>query len=204
MLKSHLDSCGLLCRLEIGDDVRIRSSRTLLDLLKLIAFQVGSEVSLNELATQVKLDVKTVGRYLDILGKALIIVRLGGFSRNLRNEVTSKAKYYFLDNGIRNAIIGQYNPLDSRNDIGALWENFLVAERLKKRSYNGIYGNIYFWRTYDGKEIDYVEERDGGLFGFECKWTKKKKDKPPKKWLASYPGSTFELVTSDNYLNFIG
>ena len=183
---------------------RIRSSRTLLDLLKLIAFQVGSEVSLNELATQVKLDVKTVGRYLDILEKAFVIVRLGGFSRNLRNEVTSKAKYYFLDNGIRNAIIGQYNLLDSRNDIGALWENFIVAERLKKRSYTGMYGNIYFWRTYDGKEIDYVEERDGGLFGFECKWTMKKKDKPPKKWLESYPGATFELVTPDSYLDFVG
>jgi predicted AAA+ superfamily ATPase len=183
---------------------RIRSSRTLLDLLKLIAFQVGSEVSLNELATQVKLDVKTVSRYLDILEKAFVIVRLGGFSRNLRNEVTSKAKYYFLDNGIRNAIIGQYNLLDSRNDIGALWENFIVAERLKKRSYTGIYGNIYFWRTYDGKEIDYVEERDGGLFGFECKWTMKKKDKPPKKWLESYPGATFELVTPDNYIEFVG
>ncbi len=183
---------------------RIRSSRTLLDLLKLIAFQVGSEVSLNELATQVKLDVKTVSRYLDILEKAFVIVRLGGFSRNLRNEVTSKAKYYFLDNGIRNAIIGQYNLLDSRNDIGALWENFIVAERLKKRSYTGIYGNIYFWRTYDGKEIDYVEERDGGLFGFECKWTTKKKDKPPKKWLESYPGATFELVTPDSYLEFVG
>ncbi|PKN71695.1 MAG: hypothetical protein CVU54_01340 [Deltaproteobacteria bacterium HGW-Deltaproteobacteria-12] len=183
---------------------RVRSSRTLLDLLKLIAFQVGSEVSLNELATQVKLDVKTVGRYLDILEKAFVILRLGGLSRNLRNEVTSKAKYYFLDNGIRNAVIGQYNLLDSRNDIGALWENFIVTERLKKRSYAGIYGNIYFWRTYDGKEIDYVEERDGGLFGFECKWTSKKKNKPPKKWLESYPGATFELVTTDNYLDFVG
>ncbi len=183
---------------------RIRSSRSLLDLVKLIAFQVGSEVSLNELATQVKLDVKTVGRYLDILEKAFVILRLGGLSRNLRNEVTSKAKYYFLDNGIRNAVIGQYNLLDSRNDIGALWENFIVTERLKKRSYAGIYGNIYFWRTYDGKEIDYVEERDGGLFGFECKWTMKKKDKPPKKWLESYPGATFELVTPDNYLDFVG
>jgi predicted AAA+ superfamily ATPase len=183
---------------------RVRSSRALMDLLKLIAFQVGSEVSLNELATQVKLDVKTVSRYLDILEKAFVIVRLGGFSRNLRNEVTSKAKYYFLDNGIRNAIIGQYNLLDSRNDIGALWENFIVAERLKKRSYTGIYGNIYFWRTYDGKEIDYVEERDGGLFGFECKWTTKKKDKPPKKWLESYPGATFELLTPDSYLDFVG
>ena len=183
---------------------RIRSSRTLVDILKLIAFQVGSEVSLNELATQVKLDVKTVGRYLDILEKAFVIVRVGGFSRNLRNEVTSKAKYYFLDNGVRNAVIGQYNLLDSRNDLGALWENFVVAERLKKRSYTGIYGTFHFWRTYDGKEIDYVEEREGGLFGFECKWSSKKQDKAPKKWLESYPEATFELVTPDNYLDFVG
>jgi hypothetical protein len=183
---------------------RIRSSRTLLDLLKLVAFQVGSEVSLSELATQVKLDVKTVGRYLDILEKAFVLIRVGGFSRNLRNEVTSKAKYYFLDNGVRNAVIGQYNLLDSRNDIGALWENFVVAERLKKRSYTGIYGTFHFWRTYDGKEIDYVEERDGGLFGFECKWSGGRRVKPPAKWLASYPEATFALVTPDNYLDFVG
>jgi len=183
---------------------RIRSSRTLVDLLKLIAFQVGREVSLNELATQVKLDVKTVGRYLDILEKAFVIVRVGGFSRNLRGEVTSKAKYYFLDNGVRNAVIGHYNLLDSRNDIGILWENFVVAERLKKRSYTGIYGTFHFWRTYDGKEIDYVEERDGGLFGFECKWSSKQQVKSPKKWQESYPGATFELVTPDNYLDFVG
>ncbi|MBI5558776.1 MAG: ATP-binding protein [Deltaproteobacteria bacterium] len=183
---------------------RIRSSRTLLDLLKLVAFQVGSEVSLNELATQVRLDVKTVGRYLDILEKAFVLIRVGGFSRNLRNEVTSKAKYYFLDNGVRNAVIGQYNLLDSRNDVGALWENFVVAERLKKRSYTGIYGTFHFWRTYDGKEIDYIEERDGGLFGFECKWQANQKIKPPLKWLESYPGATFELVTPDNYLDFVG
>lgn len=183
---------------------RIRSSRTLLDLLKLIAFQVGSEVSLNELATQVKLDVKTVGRYLDILEKNFVLLRVGGFSRNLRNEVTSKAKYYFLDNGVRNAVIGQYNLLDSRNDLGALWENFVVAERLKKRAYAGIYGTFHFWRTYDGKEIDYVEERDGGLFGFECKWSANRRIKPPRKWTDSYPDAKFEVVTPDNYLDFVG
>jgi len=158
---------------------RIRSSRTLLDLLKLIAFQVGNQVSLNELATQVKLDVKTVGRYLDILEKAFVIIRVGGFSRNMRNEVTSKAKYYFLDNGVRNAVVGQYNQLDSRNDVGALWENFVVSERLKKRSYEGIYGTFHFWRTYEGKEIDYVEERDGGLFGYECKWSPGRQERLP-------------------------
>jgi predicted AAA+ superfamily ATPase len=183
---------------------RIRSSRTLVDLLKLIAFQVGNEVSLNELATQVKLDVKTVGRYLDILEKGFVIIRVGGFSRNLRNEVTSKAKYYFLDNGVRNAVIGQYNLLDARNDVGTLWENFVVAERLKKRSYTWIYGTFHFWRTYDGQEIDYVEERDGGLFGFECKWSSNQRHKPPKKWRETYPEATFELVTPDNYLDFTG
>lgn len=182
----------------------IRSSRTLVDLLKLIAFQVGSEVSLNELATQVRLDVKTVGRYLDILEKGFVIFRVGGFSRNLRSEVTSKAKYYFLDNGIRNAVIGQYNLLDSRNDIGALWENFAVAERLKKRSYSGIYGTMHFWRTYDGQEVDYVEERDGGLFGFECKWSPKGRAAPPKKWRTTYPEAIFEQISPDHYLDFVG
>jgi predicted AAA+ superfamily ATPase len=182
---------------------RIRSSRTLLDLLKLIAFQVGNQVSLNELATQVKLDVKTVGRYLDILEKAFVIVRVGGFSRNMRNEVTSKAKYYFLDNGVRNAVIGQYNQIDSRNDVGALWENFVVSERLKKRSYGGIYGTFHFWRTYEGKEIDYVEERDGGLFGYECKWSPGRQERPPRQWLESYPGAAFEVVTPENYLAFV-
>lgn len=183
---------------------RIRSSRTLVDLLKLIAFQVGSEVSLNELATQVKLDIKTIGRYLDILEKAFVIIRVGGFSRNLRSEVTRKAKYYFLDNGVRNAVIGNYNLLDSRNDIGALWENFVITERFKKRSYTGIYGTFHFWRTYAGKEIDYVEERDGGLFGFECKWSSKQHVKPPKKWQESYPGAAFEQITPNNYLDFVG
>ena len=182
---------------------RIRSSRTLLNLLKLIAFQIGNQVSLNELATQVKLDVKTVGRYLDILEKAFVIIRVGGFSRNLRNEVTSKAKYYFLDNGVRNAVIGQYNQLDSRNDVGALWENFVVSERLKKRAYAGIYGTFHFWRTYEAKEIDYVEERDGGLFGYECKWSPGKRGKPPKQWLESYPAASFQVVTPENYLTFV-
>lgn len=183
---------------------RVRSSRTLLDLLKLIAFQIGNEVSLNELATQVKMDIKTVGRYLDILEKAFVIIRVGGFSRNLRKEVTGKAKYYFFDNGVRNAVIGQYNLLNSRNDVGALWENFVVTERLKKRAYTGIYGTYHFWRTYDGKEIDYVEERDGGLFGFECKWSLKKRERIPKKWLETYPDAGYSFITPDNYLDFVG
>ena len=182
---------------------RIRASRPMLDLLKLVAFQVGSEVSLNELATQVRLDVKTVGRYLDILEKGFVIVRVGGFSRNLRNEVTSKAKYYFLDNGVRNAVISQYNGLDSRNDVGALWENFLVSERIKLRSYTGIYGSYYFWRTYAGQEVDYLEERDGGLFGFEFKWSENRRVKPPKSWAEAYPEAIWQKINRENYLDFV-
>ncbi len=182
---------------------RIKAPRPMLELLKLVAFQVGSEVSLNELATQVRLDVKTVARYLDILEKGFVLVRLGGFSRNLRNEVTSKAKYYFLDNGIRNAVISQYNQLDSRNDIGALWENFLVAERLKKRAYTAMYGSSYFWRTYAGQEVDYLEEQDGRLSGYEFKWSGKRRRRPPKSWTEAYPQADWELVTPDNYQPFV-
>lgn len=182
---------------------RIKGARVLLDLLKLLAFQVGSQVSFNELATQLKIDVKTVARYLDLLEKGFVIRRIGGFSRNLRKEVVSKAKYYFLDNGIRNAVISQFNPLDARNDVGILWENFLVVERLKKCAYQDIYGTFYFWRTYDGQEIDLVEEREGKLFGYEFKWSDKKKEKVPKDWLISYDNAEFEVISRSNYLEFI-
>jgi len=182
---------------------RVKSSRTLLDLLKLLAFQVGSEVSLNELAVQLGVDVRTVQRYLDLLEKAFVIVRLAGFSRNLRQEVTSKYKYYFLDNGIRNSIIAQFNGLDQRNDIGQLWENFIFMERLKHRTYSSLYANTYFWRTYDQQEIDLVEERDGGLFGYECKWSASKKVLPPKAWKATYEGAGFTVIHPQNYLDFI-
>lgn len=182
---------------------RIKGARVLLDLLKLLAFQVGSQVSFNELATQLKIDVKTVARYLDLLEKGFVIRRIGGFSRNLRKEIVSKAKYYFLDNGIRNAVISQFNPLDARNDVGILWENFLVVERLKKCAYQDIYGTFYFWRTYDGQEIDLVEEREGKLFGYEFKWSDKKKEKVPKDWLISYDNAEFEVISRSNYLEFI-
>lgn len=182
---------------------RIKGSKVLLDLLKLIAFQVGSQVSLNELATQIRLDVKTVGRYLDILEKGFVIKRIGGFSRNLRKEIVSKAKYYFLDNGVRNGVISQFNPLDSRNDLGILWENFLVSERFKKCAYQDIYGSSYFWRTYDGQELDLVEEREGRLFGYEFKWSEKGKRKIPKDWLKTYPNAEFKIIDQKNYMEFI-
>ena len=182
---------------------RVKGSKVLLDLLKLIAFQVGSQVSLNELASQIKLDVKTVGRYLDIFEKAFVIKRIGGFSRNLRKEVVSKAKYYFWDNGIRNAVVSQFNPLDSRNDIGSLWENFIVTERIKKCDYQGMYGSFHYWRTYDGQEIDLVEEREGKLYGYEIKWSDRKKRGAPKDWLATYNNADFKIIDRDGYLDYI-
>ena len=182
---------------------RVKGSKVLLDLLKLIAFQVGSTVSLNELATQVKLDVKTVGRYLDIFEKAFVLKRIGGFSRNLRKEIVSKAKYYFLDNGIRNAVISQFNPLSSRNDTGILWENFMVTERLKKCAYKSIYGSFYFWRTYDGHEINLVEEREGKLFGYEFTWSGSKKWKIPKDWLNTYKNAEHMMINKENYMDYV-
>lgn len=181
---------------------RVRNSRTLLDLLKLLAFQVGSEVSMTELATQLGVDVKTTQRYLDLLEKSFVIIRLSGFSRNLRQEITSKSKYYFLDNGIRNAVIAQFNDLEKRNDLGALWENFIFTERLKYIEYKQLYGNMYFWRTYNQQELDLVEERDGQLFGYEFKWAKKSAAAPAL-WTSSYPDAGYEVVHSDNYFGFI-
>lgn len=182
---------------------QIKNSRYLLNLLKLLAFQLGSEVSLTELATQIGADVKTIQRYLDLLEKAFVLLRVGGFSRNLRNEVTTKAKYYFYDNGLRNALIAQFNELALRNDVGQLWENFLFIERLKRRSYYPLYANYYFWRTYDQQEIDLVEERDGRLFGYEFKWSTRKTPLAPKSWQATYPNAEFQVITPDNYLDFV-
>jgi len=181
---------------------RIKNPRVLLDLLKLIAFQIGGQVSLNELATQLKIDVKTVGRYLDILEKAFVIRRISGFSRNLRKEIVSKAKYYFWDNGIRNAVVSQFNSLGSRNDAGILWENFMVTERIKKCTYQDIRGTFYFWRTYDGQELDLVEEREGRLHGYELKWSEKK-TKAPGDWIEAYGNAGFEIVNRKNYLDFV-
>lgn len=181
---------------------RVMSSSFLISLLKLLAFQIGSEVSLAELSTQLGVDSKTIARYLDLLEKTFVITKLGGYSGNLRKEVTSKYKYYFWDNGIRNALISQFNNIEDRNDVGQLWENFIVIERLKKISYENIYGGRYFWRTYDQKEIDLVEERDGKLFGYEIKWGTKKA-RSAKTFLDTYENATLEVVNQENYLDFI-
>lgn len=182
---------------------RVKNSKVLLDLLKLLAFQVGSEVSLSEVGTKIGVDYKTVQRYLDLLEKAFVIVRLGGFSRNLRNEITNKAKYYFLDNGIRNSLIAQFNGISQRNDIGQLWENYIFIERLKHRAYQSIYANMYFWRTYNQQEIDLVEDRDGILHGYEIKWSASKTPNAPQQWVEAYSNSSYEIITSDTYQKFI-
>lgn len=181
---------------------KVKSPALLHDLLQMLAYQIGSEVSLNELSSDLKVDVKTVGRYLDLLEKSFIIQSVGGFSRNLRNEITSKRKYYFIDNGVRNGLINNFNTVAHRNDIGALWENFLFMERLKKKTYERLFTNDYFWRTYSQKEIDLIEEREGKLFGFEFKW-KPGKYKIPADWTENYPGSTVEIIDQENYLDFI-
>jgi len=182
---------------------RVKSSRTLLDLLKMLAFQIGNEVSINELATALGIDAKTVKRYLDLLEKTFVIVRLGGFSRNLRQEISNKAKYYFLDNGIRNAVIANFNAMDQRNDHGQLWENFILTERIKYRSYRALDATMYFWRTYQQQEIDLIEEREGRLFAYECKWSEKKSVRAPTTWAAAYPEASFQVINPENYQEFI-
>jgi len=181
----------------------IKNPELLQKLLKLLAFQIGSEVSLSELATQLEINRNTVSRYIYLLEQSFIIYSLSGYSRNLRKEVTKKKKYYFWDNGIRNGIINNFNPLDTRDDLGQLWENFLVAERLKKQSYQPVFANNYFWRTWDQKEIDWVEMRGGKLFGFEFKFGKNK-SKSKQMWLETYPGEAeFSYINTSNYLDFI-
>lgn len=181
---------------------RVKSAKIVMDLLRLLAFQIGKEVSLTELGQQIGIDHKTVSRYLDLFEKTFVIYSLRGFSRNLRSEMAKKGKYYFYDTGIRNAVISNFNSLGLRNDIGELWENFLFMERLKKRAYQSIYANAYFWRTWEKQEIDLIEEREGKLFAYEFKWGKAK-TKPPKQWQEAYPDALFETINQDNYLSFI-
>ena len=181
---------------------RVKGSKILLDLLRLIAFQIGSEVSLTEIGQKMGLDHKTVARYLDLLEKSFVVFNLRGFSKNLRKEITKKSKYYFFDNGIRNAVISNFNDLDIRDDTGKLWENFLVSERLKTQEYRKISANNYFWRTWDQKEIDWLEEREGKIFAYEFKFSENKFSFP-KDFLKAYPESKTEIITKDDYLEFL-
>ena len=180
----------------------IRHATKISRLLQMIALQIGKEVSYTELGTGLGMSKNTIERYLDLLEKAFVIQKLSGFSRNLRSEITKNSRYYFLDNGIRNALINNFNPLDLRNDVGELWENYLVMERLKKQEYLLEQVNNYFWRTYSQQEIDFVEEREGKLFGFEMKWGTAA-GKPPKEWLKAYPNATWQIINRQNYLEMI-
>lgn len=180
----------------------IRRAGKIIDILKMIAFQIGYEVSMNEIGRALGLNLRTVEKYLDLLEKVFVLKRVAGFSRNLRSEITKNQRFYFYDNGIRNAVINNFNDIETRNDIGQLWENYLFMERLKKQEYHKIYANNYFWRTYDHKEIDLVEEREGKLFGYEFKWADKKV-KSVKLWKETYPNAEYEVITRENYMGFI-
>ncbi|MBU1085534.1 MAG: ATP-binding protein [Candidatus Beckwithbacteria bacterium] len=181
----------------------LKKEYKLIPLLKLLAFQIGKEVSLSELSNNLNMSFHTVERYLYLLEKVFVIMRVGGFSRNLRKEVNKNSRYYFYDNGIRNAVIENFNDLSLRNDVGQLWENYLFMERLKKRAYIGPRAYCYFWRTYDKKEIDLIEEREGKLFGYEFKWSERKKTKPPKDWLKTYDNASYKVINRENYSEFI-
>ncbi|MFH1867503.1 MAG: ATP-binding protein [Candidatus Omnitrophota bacterium] len=180
----------------------VRHSDKLVKLLQLLAFQIGKEVSYNELGSQLSISKNTAERYLDLLEKSFVIFKLKGLSRNLRKEISKNPRYYFYDLGIRNALINNFNPMQMRNDTGMLWENYIAIERIKKQEYLRLPANNYFWRTYDKKEIDLVEEREGRLHGYEIKWSGKKV-KAPKGWLETYKNATYQVITKDNYLEFI-
>jgi len=180
----------------------IRYANKLVRLLQLLAFQIGKQVSFTELGKQLSMSKNTVERYMDLLEKVFVIYRLSGFSRNLRKEITKSHRYFFYDTGVRNALIGNFNPLALRNDVGELWENYIITERMKRQAYLRKVTNSYFWRTYDKKEIDLVEERGGKLFGYEVKW-KKERVKIPRDWTVGYPDAAFEVIHRENYLKFI-
>jgi predicted AAA+ superfamily ATPase len=181
----------------------IKKADKLIDLLRLIAFQIGNEVSIDELAMNLKgISRNTIESYLDLLSKVFVIYPVKGFSRNLRKEISKSNRWYFYDNGIRNALIRNYNPLYLRNDTGQLWENYLMAERMKVNSYLKRRVNTFFWRTYDQQEIDLIEESGTNLSAFEFKWNKKKV-KVPTAWKNNYSEATFEVIHKENYLPFV-
>ena len=181
----------------------IKNSNKIYGLLRLIALQIGKEVSLQELGNQLQMSKNTVERYLDLLSKVFILFKIEGFSRNLRKEITKTSRWYFYDNGIRNAIINNYNSIQNRTDIGDLWENYLASERMKKQEYQKIFRKNYFWRTYDRQELDWLEEEAEKLSAFEFKWNENKKSKIPTAFAKAYPEADFEVINKKNYLDFI-
>lgn len=180
----------------------VRKPGVISDLLKLLSLQLGSPVSYDELSRNLKINPLTVRKYMDLLEQSFVIFRIGSLSRNPRKEVSKPFKVYFYDLGIRNALIQNHNQISFRNDIGALWENFCIIERIKKNKNSEIGANYYIWRSYAGKEIDFIEERGGKLHAFEFKW-KGDKAKYPSQFMADYPNSELNLINRDNFQSFI-
>jgi hypothetical protein len=181
----------------------IRKPEMLSKLLVALALQVGSEVSYNELSNLLRIDRATIEQYIGLLEQAFVVFRLSPFSRNLRSEISSSRKVYFYDNGIRNAIIDNFNPLSLRNDTGALWENFLISERMKRNHYAEAHGKRYFWRTHAQQEIDYLEEYDGQLHAYEFKWNSKAKARFPRTFTEAYPDASTQVISPDNFEDFL-
>ena len=182
---------------------QLRNARKLRDLTTLVAHQIGSELSLNELANTLQINKATVERYLDLLEKSFVLFRISGFSRNLRKEVSKTMRYYFVDNGIRNAVIHNFQPINQRSDRGALWENFFVNERRRRHAYTNTGTQHHFWRTYDKQEIDLVEVgSNGSLEAFECKW-QNKKHRSPSAWTKAYPEAPVQFVHPKNFMDFL-
>lgn len=180
----------------------VRKPKKVVDLLTLLALQIGREVKISELAQNLSISQQTVEYYLDVLEKMFVLQNLRGFSRNLRKEISKTSKYYFFDVGLRNGLIRNFNPLNLRSDAGELFENWFIMEKIKAAGIFDRPANFYFWRTYDQQEIDLIEERAGRLYGYEVKW-KKAKAKPPSDWLKSYNNAQYEIVNNGNYQKFI-
>ncbi|MCE7063714.1 ATP-binding protein [Dyadobacter sp. CY326] len=181
---------------------QVRYSHKMLQLLQLVAYQVGQEVSFEELSKALQIDRNTVERYLDLFAKVFIIFRIGGYSKNLRKEVTKSAKWYFFDNGIRNALINNFAPVPQRQDVGALWENYLASERVKYNTYFRAFPYTYFWRTYDQQELDWLELKNDQLAAYEFKWNDSKV-KFPKAFVEAYPEAKTNWINRDNYTDFL-
>lgn len=181
----------------------VRKPEIIEQLLQALALQIGSEVSYNELGRLLGLNTATVQRYIDLLEKSYVVFHLRSFSRNVRSELKKSRKIYFYDNGVRNALIGDYKPLALRNDTGALWENYIIAERLKHNTYNTFYGKSYFWRTQQQQEIDYIEDIDGMLHTYEFKWNEGKHPRLTDTFAKAYPDHTYTVVSPENYQSFV-
>ncbi len=187
---------------DVFDFQGMKNADIFMNLVKSLAYQIGNEVSYTELANLLRINRATVERYIHVLEQSFIVFRLPVFTKNKRRELSKLRKIYFYDVGIRNAVINNFNPIDKRDDLGALWENFMVVERMKYREYHHIEANQYFWRTYDGSEVDLVEEREGRLYGYEFKWKPREYARVLAKW-KEYKGSSYQIITPDKLKGFI-